>query len=215
MTRGTGATALLCALLAATTASCGIPPNGPAARHAKARIRAILSDMKDLPAGFSDRPRDPWRPPFRAKERSCRELLNAAAGRFPGDGVVASAGATYQGDGLGETAALRITEFSGMHALLVLEHLTVSIHDCSSARGTHAGGADRLKASALAIESDGDVEATQMRGRVGGYPYEIQLAFTRSGGTLISLAHTGIAAPDPRRTEELVRLVRAKVENAP
>jgi hypothetical protein len=205
----------LCALLAGTTAGCGSDVSQGSAAVRAARIRAILADMKDLPAGFSDRPRDAWRVPFRAKDPSCRELLNAAGGRLPRDGLTASAGATYQGDRLGETAGLRLTEFSGGQADQLYERLAGAIGECSSARSRGAGGQDRLRASPLAIESGGDAEATRMRGRVGGYPYEMHLVIARSGRTLISLVHTGMAAPEPRRTQELVRLMLAKIERTP
>ncbi|MFC7720147.1 hypothetical protein [Nonomuraea recticatena] len=45
----------------------------------------------------------------------------------------------------------------------------------------------------------------QLRGRLNGYPYALDLVLVRQGDRLLSLVHTGLGTVDVRRTVELAR----------
>ncbi|GAA4582174.1 hypothetical protein GCM10023194_16090 [Planotetraspora phitsanulokensis] len=205
-------TALVCGLIAMTGA-CGTED----VIHARARstaetarMRAALATMDDLPAGFSDRARDRWQPPFRPKKRACRVLFDAVAGKPPQDGLGGTAAVTYQGDGIGELAGVGLAVYLGDQAADHLEELREAMGECVTAQSGGAGQRDRLVVSEFPIEDVGDdVEARRLTGRVGGYPYEMHLVVANVNHTLVALVHAGLAPPDALRTEELVRsLVR-------
>ncbi len=205
----------------ALAAACGAAPAEPAPTPVPpaARLRAVLTGI-DLPAGLIGRPRDAWVAPFQAKDADCRRLLDTAAGAWPGTGVLATAAATYQGERLGETVALRLTELTGSDADRLFDRLRAAIAGCTSVRSSRAGGQDRLRAAPLPLDLGHrfgfgpDVAAAGMGGRMGGFPYEMHLVFARSGGIVLALVHGGIVAPDIRATADLTRAVLDGIDRA-
>jgi hypothetical protein len=203
--------ALVCGLIAMTGA-CGTEDMIHARARSTAetaRLRAALGTMDGLPAGFSDRARDGWQPPFRPRKTACRVLFDAVAGKPPPDGLGGTAAVTYEGDRIGELAGVGLAVYLGDQAEDHLEELRGAMGECATAQ-SGAGRRDRLVVSELPIEEIGDdVEARRLTGRVGGYPYEMHLVVANVRHTLVALVHAGLAPPDARRTEELARsLVR-------
>lgn len=200
--------AVACGLAGASLTGCG---SGSAiyadaeARQELTRLRQILFRQPVLPEGFSARPREAWKPPFKAVDRDCRTLLDTAGGRAPGRALLAQAAASYQGDVLGEMAAVGLASYTGSEAEWHLEDLGKSLQGCGVLDG--AGGTafamTRLPVGALGD----DVVGGQFRGRLNGYPYAMNLVVVRTGDTLISVVHTGLSRVDAKRTESLARAV--------
>lgn len=207
--------ALGLSVLLGGAAGCGaavVPPDAAPSRDAVERVHRVLDGLRDLPDGLSDRPRDPWRAPFRAADSRCRLMLGAV-GSPPREGMAATAGASFTGDGLAETAGVRVTEYDGeARALRHFAAIAAAMGGCTEAVGRGAGVRDRLAVSPLSLDTPGRLEAVALRGRVGGYPYRLHLVVARSGRTLITLAHGGIAAPGRERTERIVRLLLDRTE---
>ncbi|WP_067178264.1 hypothetical protein [Microtetraspora niveoalba] len=208
-----GAVCAAAACLVAALAGCGA--GGDPGRRAAVdagRLKVLLGGIEGMPQGFSDRQRERWRPPFRAKDGDCRALFDAAAGRPPGRGLVAGTATAYEGDSLGETAAVGLAVYGDDAAGGGLDRLERAMRGCHVAAAGGAGKGDRLRASRLAIPDVGDgAEARRFRGRVGGYPYEMHLVVAREGNAVITLVHQGVAAPDAAGTAELARVLAGRV----
>ncbi|WP_433217822.1 hypothetical protein [Microtetraspora malaysiensis] len=209
-----GAVCAVAACLVAALTGCG-GGGGEAAQHAAldaGRLKVLLGGIDDLPQGFSDHQRERWRPPFRAKSDACRALFDAAAGRPPTRDLVAGTATTYEGQHVGETAAVGLAVYGDNAAGGVLDRLERAMRSCRVAAAGGAGKGDRLRASRLRIKGVGDgVEARRFKGRVGGYPYEMHLVVARQGGALITLVHGGVASPDVKGTAALARVLAGRV----
>ncbi|MEV0969310.1 hypothetical protein [Microtetraspora glauca] len=208
-----GAVCASAACLLAALAGCGAHEEaGRRAAPNSGQLKVLLRGIEDMPQGFSDRQRERWRPPFRAKDGDCRALFDAAAGRPPGRGLVAGAATTYEGDHLGESAAVGLAVYGEDAADGGLGRLERAMRGCRVAAAGGAGKGDRLRVSNLRIPDVGDgAEARRFRGRVGGYPYELHLVVAREGNALITLVHGGVTSPDVKGTEELARVLAGRV----
>lgn len=208
--------AVACCLLAAVSA-CGSDRTTYEQARGTAqamRLRAMLGHMEDMPQGFSERMHDGWRPPFRPRSKDCERLFDVAAGRPPRLGLSATTSVTYQGTHVGEMAGVGLAVYGDGEADDYLDELHGSMERCVTADGTGAGAGDHLSVSDLPLDDVGDdVEARRLRGRVGGYPYEMHLVVARSGPALITVVHAGLRRPDVNGTEELARLLARKVGN--
>ncbi|MGC5011467.1 hypothetical protein ACLQ2R_11945 [Streptosporangium sp. DT93] len=172
------------------------------------RLRGVLAEVRDLPEGFSVRPRDGWQAPFRPVDEDCRLVLDAAGGRPPANEPAARAAVVYQGDGLGELAGFALVSYRGDEAAGHFGALVEALGDCPVARARTAGRSTALRVSGLDLEGiDGEIQARRLSGRLNGYPYEIHLVFALSGRTLVSLVHAGVRDVDATRTRQLAGLL--------
>ncbi|MFS1300277.1 hypothetical protein [Streptosporangium longisporum] len=201
--------AVLYGLVGGVTAGCAGSQEGAVDGTAELRrLRALLDEARDLPEGFSTRPRDGWQAPFRPLDEDCRLVLDAAAGRPPERALGARAAVAYQGDGLGELAGFALASYGGDDAASHFDALTDALSDCPVARARMAGRSTALRVSGLDLEGiDGEIQARRLSGRLNGYPYEIHLVFAVSGRTLVSLVHAGVRDVDAARTRELAGLL--------
>ncbi|MFC4059461.1 hypothetical protein ACFOWE_14230 [Planomonospora corallina] len=148
------------------TGTAGRPGTGAGA----ARPAGVLRRTRDLPAGFSDRPRAAWRPPVRPGDPDCRRVLDAAAGGSPararagtksgggaaersgeraragGSESVAWRGITreavaYPGYGLGEVAGVGLETHSGEGARRRFTALAAALDGCPVVTGPVTGAA--------------------------------------------------------------------------
>ncbi|MGI5491609.1 hypothetical protein [Microtetraspora malaysiensis] len=208
-----GAVCAAAACLVAALAGCsggGREAAQPAPLDA-GRLKVLLGGIDNLPQGFSDRQHERWRPPFRANSGACRALFDAAAGRPPTRDLVAGTATTYEGQHVGETAAVGLAVY-GDNAAGGVHTLERAMRSCRVAAAGGAGKGDRLRASRLSIKDVGDgVEARRFKGRVGGYPYEMHLVVARQGDALITLVHGGVASPDVKGTAALARVLAGRV----
>ncbi|MGV9325609.1 hypothetical protein [Streptosporangium sandarakinum] len=200
----------VCGLLAVAPIACG---TGPArytradARAEQARLRGLLPLQEDMPEGFSARPRDGWRPPFRAENPECRTVLNMAGGGSPRRTAEPRVTVTYQGDDVGELAGVALVSYTGAGAALRFAEISDALDGCPVAAGPLAGRGTSLRVSPLEVDVPGDVRAGRLRGRLNGYPYELHVVFARVGNTVASLVHSGMAGIDEESTRRLARLV--------
>jgi len=176
------------------------------------RLRGVLAGARELPDGFSARPRNGWRVPFQPVNADCGLLLDTAGDRPPQEALEARVAVTYQGDGVGELAGFGLASYDGDGAERHFGELTEALDGCPRARARVAGRGTAFRVSPLDLAEVGDeVRATRLNGRLNGYPYEIHLMFALSGHTLISLVHAGVRDVDPMRTRELARLLLDEV----
>ncbi|MBO3750328.1 hypothetical protein J5X84_29965 [Streptosporangiaceae bacterium NEAU-GS5] len=210
--RGIGA-AVWCVLAAAALTACDADSARYAQTGAQAvRLKAILADMAGLPAGFSGRLRDGWRAPFKPKAGACARVFDLISGRPPRKGLDAAAAGAYQGAQVGETAGVTLSVYAGDGAAEQLERTRDELDACVAADGRAPGAGNHLTSGPLPVHPIGDgVESRRLRGRAGGYPYEMQVVVARADQTLVAIVHAGMRPPDARRTEELARAVAAKV----
>jgi hypothetical protein len=173
--------------------------------QAVARLREALSREPRLPDGFSARPEEAWRVPFTSADRNCRAVLDPAGGRAPARALTAQAAASYEGDLLGEQAGVGLARYAGSEAEGHQEALARALQACRSVR---AGSGTELRLTRLPVEGVGDeAVGAELRGRLNGYPYALDVMLARSGDTLVSVVHTGIARVDPARTCQLLSAV--------
>ncbi|MEV0585955.1 hypothetical protein [Nonomuraea sp. NPDC050310] len=192
-----------CALLMTGCGGEGAQNADGEVRQELRRLREILNRSPALPDGFSARARPAWSPPFAVPSRPCRAVLQAAAGHAPPRGIRAQAAVSYEGDLLGETVAVGMASYTGEEADWHLRDLGKSLNECTSLT---ARGGTTLTLRRLDVESVGDdVVGGQAKGRLNGYPYAMNVLLVRTGDTVISLVHTGLAAVDGRRTQQLAR----------
>ncbi|MFG3439993.1 hypothetical protein ACGF0J_22320 [Nonomuraea sp. NPDC047897] len=200
-------------LLAASLTGCGGGADDtvrPDAR-ATARLHELLNDRPRLPDGFSPRAERPWRAPFTPKNADCLTVLLPAAGQAPARALTAQAAVSYQGDELGEQVAVGLARYAGSEAEGHLGDLAEALADC---RAVRSPGGTRLKVRPLPapLRELGDEVADEMvgaelRGRLKGYPYAMDVVLVRSGDTLVSLVHSGLAGVDAARTGQLLGAV--------
>ncbi|MED7926395.1 hypothetical protein SMD20_19225 [Nonomuraea sp. LP-02] len=175
--------------------------------RAMAQLREALSKEPSLPEGFTARPDQAWRMPFGPAERSCRALLEPAAGNAPGQALTAQAAVSYQGDGLGEQAGVGLARYAGGEAGAHLDELDRARRECQEVRTS--SGTD-LWLSELPPEAAGDdAVGARLQGRLHGYPYALDVVFSRVGDTLVSVVHTGMNDVDPARTRQVVEAAMA------
>ncbi|MBB2912153.1 hypothetical protein FHS43_003433 [Streptosporangium becharense] len=201
----------LCGFLAAICAGCGGGAGyggGADANAERARLRGLLGEARNLPDGFSARPRDGWRAPFRSADEDCRLVLDAAAAGSAQAVAGVRVAVTYQGDRVGELAGVGLTSYAGDTAERRFAELTRALGDCAVVKGGVAGRSTTFTVSPLDLRGvGGDVQARRLSGRLNGYPYEMHLVFALSGHTVVSLVHTGMAAVDVERTRQLTRFL--------
>ena len=198
MERGIVVLAIVCGLLA----GCGGPVESYVDAQATARLRAVLDKDPQLPDGFSARSEEPWRVPFTPADRNCRAVFDPAAGRAPAQALTAQAAASFEGDGLGEVAGVGLARYAGSEAEGHIDDLTDALEAC---RAVRSGGGTRLRVTILPVEDVGDeAVGAELRGRLNGYPYALDVMLARSGDTLISVVHTGIAKVDAERTRQVL-----------
>ncbi|MEV5558682.1 hypothetical protein AB0L44_33930 [Nonomuraea wenchangensis] len=170
--------------------------------RAMAQLREALSKEPSLPDGFTARPDQAWRMPFGPAQRSCRALLEPAGGQAPGQALTAQAAVSYQGDGLGEQAGVGLARYAGGEAGAHLDELDRARRECREVRTS--SGTD-LWLSELPPEAAGDESVgARLQGRLHGYPYALDVVFSRVGDTLVSVVHTGMNDVDPARTRQVV-----------
>ncbi|WP_433254287.1 hypothetical protein ACQPYK_12340 [Streptosporangium sp. CA-135522] len=212
MTRGIrfAVAAGVCVVLAGALTACGAEA-GPARKDAGtelARLRSLLPNAQQLPDGFSARPGEGWKPPFRPAGRDCRLVLGMAGGGAPRRTPGVRVAATYPGDELGELLGVGLASYTGVDAEHRFDELTEALEGCPVARSPLPGRSTSLRLSSLKLDAIGDdVQAKRLRGRLNGYPYEMHMVFARIGGTLVSLVHTGVANVDVRRTQQLAQFL--------
>ncbi|MFE3449143.1 hypothetical protein ACFXJ8_09425 [Nonomuraea sp. NPDC059194] len=194
-------------LLATSLTGCGErrPYKESAATEESARLRRLLREQPALPDGFSAKAHAAWRPPFPKMDLSCRAAFQTAMGRPPARSLEAHAAASYQGDVLGELAAVGVAVYGSAQAGWHLGELGRAMDRCPRLVG-QPGKATRLRMSPLVLpELDGEVLGRQLRGRLNGYPYALDVVFVRDGDRLLSVVHTGLGSVDARQTEELAK----------
>lgn len=203
--RGALACGLLCGALLLTACGGGAPLSAAQARQEAQRLRSFLDGGPALPDGFSAKARPAWTPPFARLSRPCRAVLRAAAGHAPSAGVLAQAAVTYEGDQLGESVAVGLASYADGEAGTRLRELGESLAGCTRL-ASGAGSELRVRRlTGLTAEMGDDAVGGQARGRLNGYPYAMNVLLIRSGDTLVSLVHTGLATVDGRRTRRLAR----------
>ncbi|MET7460493.1 hypothetical protein [Nonomuraea sp. NPDC005501] len=176
-----------------------------AGSRSESRLRVLLDGPKGLPDGISPRPGEAWRVPFRVADRDCRAALQPAGGRAPQRSLTAQAAASYQGDGVGEQVAVGLARYSGSEVESHLDALAESLSQCQALR---APAGTRLRLRSLPVQAPGDqAVSARLRGRLRGYPYTMDVVLARSGDTLVSVVHTGMARVEPGSTEKLVGAV--------
>ncbi|GIH28074.1 hypothetical protein Aph01nite_63840 [Acrocarpospora phusangensis] len=175
-----------------------------------ARLQAMLATVPDMPAGFSDRARDHWQPPFTPADGNCRKIFAFVEGRPPKEDLSAVSAVTYQGAGVGALAAVSVAVYHGDLSAKRLLTMRDAVSKCVIADDSTPGGSNRLTSFPLPMNEDGWT-GRRLKGRVGGYPYEMHLVVARQGRTVMALVNGGVRPPDVKRTEELGRLLMAKV----
>ncbi|NUO96723.1 MAG: hypothetical protein HOV96_14895 [Nonomuraea sp.] len=198
-------------LLAATLTACGGGGGGTESvvdAHAMAQLREVLNGRPDLPEGFADRPEQAWRVPFGRMDRTCRSVFDPAAGHAPEQSLTGQAAVSYQGDGLGERAAVGLARYAGDEAESHFDELVRALESCQAVR---ASGGTVLRARDLdlkdAADAGDEVVARRLRGRLNGYPYALDVVLSRAGDTLVSVVHAGMSDVDRERTKKLVAAV--------
>ncbi|MGI5270041.1 hypothetical protein ACQEUU_12885 [Nonomuraea sp. CA-218870] len=200
MKRGTRIIA--CGLLAGALAGCGGAEGLDT--EALAQMKEILSKEPRLPDGFSPRSEQPWRAPFTPADRNCRAVLDAAAGRAPERGLTAQAAASYQGDELGEQVGVGLARYDGAAG----EHMSALAAALRACREVRAGGGTHLRTALVPVADVADeAVAGELRGRLNGYPYALDVVLARSGDMLVSMVHTSMAEVEPQRTRQLLDAV--------
>uniref|UniRef100_UPI0013B3F6A4 hypothetical protein n=1 Tax=Nonomuraea lactucae TaxID=2249762 RepID=UPI0013B3F6A4 len=175
--------------------------------RATARLHRALNDRPRLPDGFSPRPGQAWRAPFTPANRDCLAVLEPAGGRAPAQSLTAQAAVSYQGDELGEQVAVGLAQYANSEAEEHLDDLARAMSQCRAMRST-GGTRLRLRPLGLSLEDVGDrAVGAELRGRLKGYPYAMDVVLVRTGDTLVSLVHTGLAQVDPERTRRLLGAV--------
>ncbi|MEW9547992.1 hypothetical protein [Nonomuraea sp. NPDC050783] len=169
---------------------------------AVAQLREVLSKEPRLPDGFTARPDQAWRMPFGSARPSCRALLEPAGGHAPGQALTAQAAVSYLGDELGEQAGVGLARYAGEEAGEHLDALARAREECRAVR-TSSGTDLRLGELPAEAAAEGAVGA-RLRGRLHGYPYAMDVVFSRVGDTLVSVVHTGMNDVDAARTRQLV-----------
>ncbi|MBB6344526.1 hypothetical protein AB0C18_41080 [Nonomuraea muscovyensis] len=200
-------------LLAGSLAGCGGGAHEevrPDAR-ATARLHEVLNDRPRLPDGFSPRAERPWRAPFEPKNTDCLTVLEPAAGRAPARALTAQAAVSYRGDELGEQAAVGLARYAGSEAEEHLGDLAEAMAECRAMRSP-GGTRLRLRPLPAPLREMGDevgdeMVGAELRGKLKGYPYVMDVVLVRSGDTLVSVVHTGLAGVDPERTRQLLGAV--------
>ncbi|GHE28871.1 hypothetical protein GCM10017673_34240 [Streptosporangium violaceochromogenes] len=218
MTRGIRVVvaAVVCGIVAAGSAACGggaVNTSGGNTGAEMARLWGLLRrETGRLPEGFSARTRDGWMPPFQARNRDCRLVLDMAGGHPPRREPGARVAVTYPGDGLGELAGVTLASYAGEDARRHFDEITRAMNACRVVRSPAAGKGTSFKVSGLELDAvGGDVRARRLRGRLNGYPYEMHVVFALTGQTLVSLVHAGVHRVDAERT---VRFARFLIERA-
>ncbi|MFD1937286.1 MULTISPECIES: hypothetical protein [Nonomuraea] len=200
--------AMACGLLATCLVGCGErrPYAESAATEESARLRRLLREQPALPDGFSPKAHDAWRSPFPKGDLSCMAAFQTASGRPPVRSLEAHAAASYQGDVLGELAAVGVAVYGAAQAGWHLGELGRAMDRCPVIEAGAPGRATRLRLSPLVLpELGGDVVSRQLRGRLNGYPYALDVVFVREGDRLLSVVHTGLGTVDVHQTEELAK----------
>ncbi|MEU7897558.1 hypothetical protein AB0B45_32465 [Nonomuraea sp. NPDC049152] len=200
--------AMACGLLATSLVGCGErrPYAESAATEESARLRRLLREQPALPDGFSVKTREAWHAPFPKMGPSCMAAFQTASGRPPVRSLEAHAAASYQGDVLGEVAAVGVAVYGSAQAGWHLGELGRAMDRCPRMVAAQPGKATRLRSSPLVVpDLDGDVVSRQLRGRLNGYPYALDVVFVREGDKLLSVVHTGLGTVDVHRTAELAK----------
>jgi len=167
-------------------------------------MREILSKEPRLPDGFSPRSEQAWRAPFTPADPNCRAVLDAAGGRAPKQRLTAQAAASYQGDELGEQVGVGLARYDGAAD----EHMAALSEALRKCREVRADGGTHLRATTVPVTDVGDeAVAGELRGRLNGYPYALDVVLARSGDMLVSLVHTSMAEVEPQRTRQLLDAV--------
>ncbi|NUR85765.1 MAG: hypothetical protein HOY71_16940 [Nonomuraea sp.] len=172
---------------------------------AQDRLSALLHKDPNLPEGFSAHAQQAWRVPFAADSRQCRAVLAPAGGHAPPRALTAQAAASFPGDGLGEVVAVGLAEYSGSEAEWHIDDLSKALAGC---RGVRTGDGTDLRLRRTTVRGVGD-EAVggELRGKLAGYPYALDVMLVRQGNTLVSLVHTGMTDVDAARTRQLLGAV--------
>lgn len=199
---------IACGLLAGALAGCGgrgIAEVDGVDMKALAHMKEILAKEPRLPDGFSPRPGQAWQAPFTPADRNCRAVLDAAAGRAPERALTAQAATSYQGDELGEQVGVGLAQYMGSEAEGHIAELARALESC---RAVRAGSGTLLRTTILPLGDVAD-EAVggELRGKLNGYPYTLDVVLARSGDTLVSLVHTSMAEMEPQRTRQLLDAV--------
>ncbi|MFI6600399.1 hypothetical protein ACIBHX_29485 [Nonomuraea sp. NPDC050536] len=208
---GRGPRVMVLGLLLAGLAGCGSTTTSAHTDvQAEDKFRDILNKDPELPDGFSVRAQQAWRVPFAPGSRECRAVLDPAGGHAPARALTAQAAATYQGDGLGEVLAVGLARYAGSEAEGHIEDLGKALLAC---RGVRAEDGTHLRLRTLPVKGVGD-EAVggELRGRLNGYPYALDVMLVRTGDTLVSVVHTGIADVDAAKTWRLLGAVVGMAE---
>ena len=120
-------------------------------------------------------------------------------------GADSAGGGQLRGDGLGEVAAVGLARYAGSEAAGHIDDLAEALEAC---RAVRSGGGTRLRLTMLPVEDVGDeAVGAELRGRLNGYPYALDVMLARSGDTLVSVVHTGIAKVDTERTRQVLSAV--------
>ena len=127
-------------------------------------------------------------------------------GRAPERALTAQAAASYQGDELGERAGVGL---ASTRARRPKGTSTSWPGRWSPCRAVRAGSGTLLRRDRSCRSGTSADEAVggELRGRLNGYPYALDVVLARSGDTLVSLVHTGMAEMEPQRTRQLLDAV--------
>ncbi|MER7499660.1 hypothetical protein AB0L05_12020 [Nonomuraea pusilla] len=188
----------------ALTACGGGPAESLLDAHAMARLRDALVKQPDLPDGFSDHPDQAWTVPFAHLDANCRAVLDLVAGRAPTQALTGHAAVSYQGDALGEQAAVGLASYADGEAEDHLDELGDALESCREVRGAGT----RLRLRDLPVQAGGgEAVGARLRGRLNGYPYTMDVVLSRVNDTVVGVVHAGLREVDAARTKELVDAV--------
>ncbi|MFC7720146.1 hypothetical protein [Nonomuraea recticatena] len=134
--------AVACGLLAAGLTGCGGQGavSDAEARRQSLELKALLSQERLLPDGFSGPAREAWQSPLAKASSDCRAVLDAAMGHPPPRALEGNAAVSFQGDVLGELAAVGMAVYAGGEAEEHLEDMGRAMDGCPVLRGADPTG---------------------------------------------------------------------------
>ncbi|WP_344842643.1 hypothetical protein [Nonomuraea dietziae] len=140
--------AVACGLLAAGLTGCGVQGavSDAEARRQSLELKALLSQERLLPDGFSGPAREAWQSPLAKASSDCRAVLDAATGHPPLRALEGNAAVSFQGDVLGELAAVGMAVYAGGEAEEHLEDMGRAMDGCPVLRGGRSHGGNAAQA---------------------------------------------------------------------
>ncbi|RJL26463.1 hypothetical protein D5H75_26095 [Bailinhaonella thermotolerans] len=182
----------------------------------RADVRALLRDLKGLPDGMRKAGDRPWKPPVKSKDRDCKLIFDALSGRPPKSGLRQRAEVSLTGDLLGEDGGIALAAYSGDAAHRHHSALGDALSGCEEMGSSDPVAATEFTAAPSEVRDLGeDTHTRTFQGTLNGFPYQIEVVFSRVDDTLVSVVHTSLGEADGSRTAELARFALARVRSGP